>query len=441
MLKLNEAIFLKKIFKGQKMQLKLLNFHKMLANFSTSLVGGFIPLIIYRQTQSLFLSVGYLFCMYLVNIIINLIFKNKFQKHPQLFLLIRAIPILAYSLSVLLIDVNFVWGIILVTIFYAANLSFKGNSTEVILNYSVSQNTNSKSFGMTRVFEQLGSIIAVVAGGLFLDYLETYVLIIVAMSIYIISTIPLLIFYIRSRKNKGFNKELVSNAFMQFSQIEDRSKQGKQVAKKILFQYGVMYFLVAFLDVFCSLYNIFIYVKLGQFAAAGYFNAVYNATFAVSSYLVGYVSAKIDTTILSSVCFIINGICSAIVPFFNNLIVVYVLFGIIGFCYPFYSLFLIERMLAKTRILGVSNRAIFIRENASAMGKAFVLIFALFGTLIPAFIVMGSGLVTAGGLLNASEEHSRKTLVHYLEDDLEDDAIDVKKRKKPKKGKAKKQKS
>ena len=65
---------------------------------------------------------------------------------------------------------------------------------------------------MTRVFEQLGSIIAVVAGGLFLDYLETYVLIIVAMSIYIISTIPLLIFYIRSRKNKGFNKELVSNA-------------------------------------------------------------------------------------------------------------------------------------------------------------------------------------------------------------------------------------
>ena len=75
------------------------------------------------------------------------------------------------------------------------------------------------------------------------------------------------------------------------------------------------------------------------------------------------------------------------------------------------------------------------------MGKAFVLIFALFGTLIPAFIVMGSGLVTAGGLLNASEEHSRKTLVHYLEDDLEDDVINVKKRKKPKKGKAKKQKS
>ncbi len=38
------------------MQLKLLNFHKMLANFSMSLVGGFVPLIIYKNTGSVFLG-------------------------------------------------------------------------------------------------------------------------------------------------------------------------------------------------------------------------------------------------------------------------------------------------------------------------------------------------------------------------------------------------
>lgn len=397
------------------MQLKLLNFHKMLANFSTSLVGGFIPLIIYRQTESLLLAVGYLFVMYLVNYGFNLLFRKQYEKRPQLFLLLRAIPILGYSLAVILIDVSFVWGIILVTVFYALNQSIKGNSNEIILNYSVSQNTKSSSLGLTRVFEQIGSIIATIAGGLFLDYLETYVLIIIAMSIYLVSCIPLLMYYISSRKSKGFNAEMVSNAVISYSQNPDSSKRGKKVSKQILFRYAVCYFLVAFLDVFCSLYNIYVYTQLGQFAIAGYVNAVYNGTYAIGSYLVGIVSQKWDTTILATVCFIVNGICTAITPFVNNMVVVYILFGVIGLAYPFYSLFLIERMLAKTRILGVSNRAIFARDDATALGKSCCLIFALFGTLVPAFVVMGVALVGCGTFLPSNEEKTRKMLVNYLE--------------------------
>ena len=397
------------------MQLKLLNFHKMLANFSTNLVGGFIPLIIYRQTHSLLLSVGYLFVMYIVNYLFNLLFRKQYEKRPQLFLLLRAIPILGYSLAVILIDVSFVWGIILVTIFYALNMSIKGNSNEIILNYSVSSNEKSGSLGLTRVFEQMGNIVAVVAGGLFLDYLETYVLIIIAMSIYLISCVPLLIFYLRSRKLKGFNAEMVSNAVISFSQNPDRTKRGKKLSNAILLRYGFVYFLVAFLDVFCTLYNIYVYVNLGQFAVAGYLNAVYNGAFALGSYLVTLVSAKHDTTVFSAICLIINGICAAITPFINNIIVTYVLFGIIGVLYPFYSLFLIERMLAKTRILGVSNRAIFARDDGTALGKSFCLIFALFGTVVPAFIAMGVGLAACGAFLPANEEKTRKKLVNYLE--------------------------
>lgn len=400
---------------ANNMQLKLLNFHKMLANFSTSLVGGFIPLIIYRQTESLLLSVGYLFVMYLVDFLFNLLFRKQYEKRPQLFLLLRAIPILGYSLAVILIDVNFVWGIILVTIFYAANLSIKGNSNEIILNYSVSTNEKSGSLGLTRVFEQIGNIIAVVAGGLFLDYLETYVLIIIAMSIYLISCIPLLIYYIRSRKTKGFNSEMVSNAVISFAQNEDKTKRGKQLSKAVLFRYGFVYFLVAFLDVFCSIYNIYVYVNLGQFAVAGYLNAVFNGAYAVGSYLVTIVSAKHDTTIFSAVCLVINGILAAITPFISNMIVVYVIFGVIGILYPFYSLFLIERLLAKTRILGISNRAIFARDDATALGKSFCLIFALFGTVVPAFIAMGAGLAACGVFLPSNEEKTRKMMVNYLE--------------------------
>lgn len=397
------------------MQLKLLNFHKMLANFSTSLVGGFIPLIIYKNTQSLFWALFYLFAMYIINFTFNQIFRKQFIKRPQLFLVLRAIPILIYSFAVLLIDVSFVWGVVLVAIFYAANISFRSNSTEIILNYSVSQNTDSKSFGLTRVFEQLGTIVAQIAGGLFLDYLNTYVLIALAIGIYLISCIPLLIYYINAHKQKGFNTEMTSNALVQFAQNPDKTEKGEKVSNKILFQYGLVYYLVGFLDTFCDIFNIFMYVKTGQFAFAGYFSAIYNSTYAISSYINGWISSKHDTTILAAICLMINACCVVAVSLVGNVWVQFALFGVIGFAYPYYSLFLIERLLSKTRILGVSNKAIFTRDDVSVLGKVSCLSVSLFGFLIPTFSVLGTALFGAGILLPVNEENTRKTLINYLE--------------------------
>lgn len=397
------------------MQLKLLNFHKMLANFSTSLVGGFIPLIIYRQTNSLFWSIFYLFAMYILYFIFNQIFREQYVKRPQLFLVLRAVPILIYSVAVVLIDISFIVGVILVAIFYALNLSFRGNATEIILNYSVSQNTDSKSLGLTRVFEQIGTIVAMIAGGLFLDYLPTYVLIIIAMSIYLLSTVPLLMYYISARKQKGFNTEMTSNALVQFAQNPDKSQKGKKVSRQILFRYGLVYYLVGFLDIFCDTFNIFMYVKTGQFAWAGYFSALYNAAFAVGSYINGFLTARFDTTKLAAASLIINGISVVVVACASSTIVQLIMFGIIGFVYPYYSLFLLERMLSKTRILGVSNRAIFMRDDATQLGRATCLIVALFGFIIPTFTVMGTALVSCGLFAPVNEEQTRKTMIDYLE--------------------------
>ena len=52
-------------------QLKLLNFHKMIANFANNLVGAFVPLIIYQATGSLMYSILYL----VANNILRLLFE------------------------------------------------------------------------------------------------------------------------------------------------------------------------------------------------------------------------------------------------------------------------------------------------------------------------------------------------------------------------------
>ena len=53
----------------------------------------------------------------------------------------------------------------------------------------------------------------------------------------------------------------------------------------------------------------------------------------------------------------------------------------------------------------------------SVLGKASVISPSLFVPLVPSFIVMGIALAICGVYLPFGEEHSRKSLINYLEDD------------------------
>ena len=105
-------------------QLKLLNFHKMIANFANNLVGAFVPLIIYQATGSLTYAVLYLVCSNFLRLAFELILKNLYGKYPQLFLLLRIIPITLYNVFIFVLDVNLVLGVIGVCIFLALDHAF-----------------------------------------------------------------------------------------------------------------------------------------------------------------------------------------------------------------------------------------------------------------------------------------------------------------------------
>lgn len=395
------------------MQLKLLNFHKALANFSTNLVGAFIPLIVYQKTNSMVYALLYLVCTYFFYVMFTLLLRKWLEKKPQLFLLLRIFPIVIYSLSILLIDVNVFWGSAMVCVFCALSDTFKSNSNEIILNYS-SLNKGSNTLGLTRVFEQLGIIVAVICGGLFLDYLNQFILIALALGIYFISVIPLLIYYIKFRKSKSFNKEAISNAYLAYSQNEVKTKAGKKLSRKIIFQYFLIYLLFNFLDTINNAFSLYLFTTSGLYSVAGYITAVFNACIGFSSYIVGKLNEKHDLTWYVCAASIIAGICVVLLPFIPNIYVIYGLFVVIGICYPFFSIFLLERLLAKARILGISNRALFARNNSS-IGRCFVFPMGMFGTLIPIFVATCIALVIMGVYIPINEEQTRKELVNYLE--------------------------
>jgi len=215
-------------------QLKLLNYHKMIANFANNLVGAFVALIIYQKTNSMALAIAYCTINNASRLIFTLILKKWYGKYPQLFLLLRIIPITLYNVFIFLIDSSLIISVIGITIFRALDHALNNLSKEIIFNYSsLTKKADNSSIGVTRLFEQFGTIVALLVGGYLLDINKTFVLIL-SLIIYAISVIPLVLFYIKSRKQKTFNKDATSNALNTLTKEEELKAESKRLTKKRL---------------------------------------------------------------------------------------------------------------------------------------------------------------------------------------------------------------
>lgn len=396
------------------MQVKLLNLHKLLSNIATNLVGAFIPLIVYNATGKLLYGIIAYALQYVVRTIVNFIFKNLFLNKPQLSLVYRIIPIILYSVSILLID-SYLWvGIVGAVFFYGVSEAFKNLPKEVIYNYSTLENAGD-GIGLTRLFEQIGTLAAFIVGGYILDISKVTV-IIISLSIYAVSCIPLLVYYFKSVNQVGFNKDFTSNAREASKKNEKRFNQGVKVGKKIITSYMITYFLYCFVDALTTAYMLLIMVKgQGNYSQAGIFTAVYNGAYGIGAYLFGILFDKKDTTGWVIACSLIMAGGVMGIAFAQNVYLLYVLFAVVGFAYGLLPLFMLQNLLAKIRILGMSNRALVEREYACGMSVAVAILFGSFGTLLPVFIAISSALAITAYRIPYNESKTRRLLVNYLQ--------------------------
>ncbi len=395
------------------MQLKLLNLYKMLSNIATSLVGAFIPLIVYNETGSMLFGVLALILQFVPRIVCNIVCKKWYYTKPQLVLLLRVIPIVLYSVCIILIDYVLWVGIIGSCVFYGISESFKSIPREVVYNYS-SLEENSGGLGFSRLLEQIGKIAALIIGGYMLD-ISKVVVTIISLVIYLISVVPLVIYYFKSKNSKTFNRDFTSNAYESMKKNADSKDLGKKISRKLLNSYGWLYFIYSFIDALSDAFVLHLAVKGITFTTAGLFSAVYNATYGIGSYVFGKINDKKDTTwLIVASCIVIAGCCATIGFVFNEW-VLYILFGLIGFLYSFLPVYVLQNLLAKCRIMGVSNESLYIRENTSNFSVIGAMVFGLFGPVWPVFIAIAVTMGAGAYLIPANEENTRKMLVNYLQ--------------------------
>ena len=400
------------------MQLKLLNFHKILSNFATNIVGAFVALIIYQACGSFVYSFLWLVGDHSLRVIYNISFYKFYTRYPQLALALRVVPVLVSTLSILLLDVNLILGIILILFFHPMTIAFKELPMEITFNYS-SLDKGTSSTGISRMFEQLGVVIALIMGGLFLDYLERYIVIIIAVASYLISVVPLLIYYFRQRKSTYFNKEAISNAATGYSNIVIKQQMKKRTIKKLVFNYAVIYFIFAVFDSLMNITMLYMFYSGSEaYSYAGYIQAAFYGFFGFGGYVAGVLDEKKDTTKLVCIFSILAGVVAALVPLvIKNIVLCVAAFAVIGFLYAFTSLFCYSRMMPRARIMGCSNLALWGRTAGCHISMVMMDLVCLPGSFmfIPAFIVMGVFFASSAFFIPRNEEKTREFLVDYLQ--------------------------
>ncbi len=401
------------------MQLKLLNFHKIFSQFASNIVGAFLALIIYKSTHNFSYAFLFLALNMTLRIFFSQIFLKQMEKKPQVFLFIRTFPFLAYSLSIILLDTQMiVLGIILSALFHSLAVAFKDLPMELTYNYA-SYGKGSSSNGFSRLLEYTGVIAAIILGGLFLDNLPKWIVAVIACVCYLISVIPLLIYYFRQKNEKTFNKDATSNAVESFKDIKIKQHQQKVITKKLLLRYFGIYFAFCVLDALMNLFSLYLFkVSAESYTFTAYIQASFYASFGLGNFIAGKLDEKIDITKIVCICCIASGALVCAVPFVATLIWLdVIIFGVIGFLYSFISIFCYSRMMTRCKILGVSNVALNNRAQASRLVQIVIHGLMAIGPFmfIPCFAIIGLTFASCSYFIPKNEETTREILVDYLQ--------------------------
>lgn len=396
------------------MQFKLLNIHKFVGSFATTLVGTFIPLIIYNATGSLRLAVLFLFGQNLCRLLANHIFKKMYGRYPQLTLMLRVLPLLIYNISLIFLEDFLVLGIILVTISYGVNLSFKNNADGVLLNYTSKKKTG-KNIVLTRVVESISAIVACVTGGLFIDWNQT-ALIIFSLSLYIVSVLPLFIYFFVNKSKSGFNRDFTSNAAVEYDKDPALRQKRKSMVKTFILQYFLFYTIFCVIDLFTNMYTLHLFIDVPTFAKAGYLTAMFQVANLIGNLVVGLFAKKADLNTLNSIFGVVCALPLGIIPFIQNYAAVYALIFVFGFAYSICSFFMMDSLMVKSKFISATNKTLLARQDGIIVGQMITpVVVIIFNSVLPVFFLMVAALFVYSIYTNIVENKLRKKLVDYLE--------------------------
>lgn len=403
------------------MELKLLNFNRIMANISTKLVGGFIPLIVYNNvsTHKLELALLTIVLEYLLSFLFAFVLRPLLIRKPQLFLFLRIIPIIAYEILLLHVSDNPLLCVIGIGVAYSLSYAFKYIPTEVLFAYVNAQKKvgTGKQLAITKILDQLSLILGVMLGGLFLDYLDMRVMIIVSVSLYAVGAVPQLVYYIVNLKKSKTNQEYATYAHIALKENSNDKEFANKVSKKMRVAYGVFYFLQESWQSIYVLIPLLTFTLTGKYTYSAVATAIFDGIYGVGCVIASKLNHKKDLTIAASIMGVVVGIMAISLIFVTKRYIwlIYIVCAVMAISYSFAYFFMYDRLLKKSKIVGRNTTCIINKIYMFFLSTCFISSFGIIALPV-AFCVGGGMSILSGAIIPYIEEKTRRMLVDHLED-------------------------
>ncbi len=392
-----------------------------MANISTKLVGGFVPLIVYNNVSNykLELALLTLFLEYFLSLIFGFVLKKYLIKKPQVFLFLRIIPIIIYEVLLLFVADMPILCVLGIGLAYSLSYAFKYIPTEVLFAYinATKKVGTGKQLALSKMLEQLSIIFGVIIGGVFLDNLDMRIMIVVSIAIYAIGAIPQLIFYITNKKKRTINQEYASYAHIALKETAVDKEFANNVSKKVRIKYAIFYFLQESWQSIYNLIPLFAFILTGSYTTSAIATAIFDGVYGVGCLLAGKFNNKKDLTIPSAIMGVIVGVMPILMIFIKaeHVWVLYILCAIMAFSYSFAYFFMYDRMLKKSKLIGRNTTCIINKIYMFMLSTCTVVAFGVIS--LPVAFCVGGGLsIVSGMAIPYVEESTRRMLVDHLED-------------------------
>lgn len=393
-----------------------------MSNFSTKLVGGFVPIIVYKYapTNKMFLAMLTCAVQYLFSYVLNVALKKQLVKKSQLFLFLRLFPVIIYECLLLFVDSSPILCAIGIGVGYSLSYVFKNIPTEVLFAYNNAHNTQGTGIKLSieKFIDQSAIILGTIIGGYALEYWSLKILILISIILYFVGSLPMLIYYFCHIKDKTFNEEYSTYAHMFLKEQSRDVKNANQVSTKISNIYKRFYFLQESYNAIYILMPLLLFVITGKFTYSAYAGAIFDGVWGISSFIFGKLEHKKDITVLSVVGGILLGVMAICLTLLkdNDVGLFFVMVALLAFGYSATYIFMYNRMLVKSKIVGRNTTAIINKINMYFLSTFVIVSFGLFFPIQVCFYVAGGMSITAGALSPRIEETTRRILVDHLED-------------------------
>jgi len=404
------------------MNSRLLNFNRFMSNFSTKLVGGFVPIIVYKYAPSHKMLLAILTCVvqYIFSFVLNLILKNQLVKRPQVYLFLRLFPVILYEVLLLFVDLSPLMCAIGIGIGFSLSYVFKLIPTEVLFAYN---NATKKSgtgvqLAFSKLIDQSAMIMGTILGGIALDYWDMRILIIISIILYFIGSFPILVQYFIHKNEKDFNQEYSTYAHMALKEQSYDTEYANNVSLKIRKTYCWFFFLQESYNAVYILMPLLLFTITGRFTDSAIAGALFDGIYGISCLLVGKLEHKKDITKLSTICGVLVGVMAISLIFVKENIIwlFYILISIFAICYAVAYIFMYNRMLMKSKIVGRNTTCVINKINMYFLSTACIVSVGLIAPISICFVVAGGMSIVSGIISPHLEENTRRILVDHLED-------------------------